>query len=152
MQLPKKHSITSNILITWMKIISEYHYNKFRPLLNSSWNFFYRKFNFTWSKYFLNFSKWYFSGASDFEEAISATKFGKFNLLLILIAIPSGWSSIFETTTMSYVFPAAQCDLGLSLDDKGLLNAVTYIGKLYLQMFSFLFCSFLIFVWIQQFS
>ncbi|XP_044761381.1 synaptic vesicle glycoprotein 2B-like isoform X2 [Coccinella septempunctata] len=70
------------------------------------------------------------SGASDFEEAISATKFGKFNLLLILIAIPSGWSSIFETTTMSYVFPAAQCDLNLSLGDKGLLNAVTYIGMI----------------------
>ncbi|XP_045461406.1 synaptic vesicle glycoprotein 2B-like isoform X2 [Harmonia axyridis] len=69
-------------------------------------------------------------GAADFEEAISATKFGKFNLILILIAIPSGWSSIFETTTMSYVFPAAQCDLSLSLGDKGVLNAVTYIGMI----------------------
>lgn len=29
---------------------------------------------------------------------------------------------------MSYVFPAAQCDLDLSLQDKGLLNAATYIG------------------------
>jgi VNT family MFS transporter (synaptic vesicle glycoprotein 2) len=69
------------------------------------------------------------SEPADFETAISATKFGKYNLLLILIAIPAGWSSIFETTTMSYVFPAAQCDLDLSLDDKGLLNAVTYLGK-----------------------
>ncbi|XP_068910936.1 synaptic vesicle glycoprotein 2B-like isoform X2 [Tenebrio molitor] len=70
------------------------------------------------------------SEPADFETAISATKFGKYNLLLILIAIPAGWSSIFETTTMSYVFPAAQCDLDLSLDDKGLLNAVTYLGMI----------------------
>lgn len=30
---------------------------------------------------------------------------------------------------MSYVFPAAQCDLDLSLQDKGMLNAATYIGR-----------------------
>lgn len=29
---------------------------------------------------------------------------------------------------MSYVFPAAQCDLELSLQEKAMLNAVTYIG------------------------
>ncbi|RZC39043.1 Sugar tr and/or MFS 1 domain containing protein, partial [Asbolus verrucosus] len=70
------------------------------------------------------------SGPADFETAISATGFGKYNLFLILIAVPAGWSSIFETTTMSYVFPAAQCDLDLSLDDKGLLNAITYLGMI----------------------
>lgn len=31
---------------------------------------------------------------------------------------------------MSYVFPAAECDLNLSLSDKGLLNAVTYAGMI----------------------
>jgi hypothetical protein len=66
---------------------------------------------------------------ADFETAITATGFGRFNIILILISIPSGWSSIFETTTMSYVFPAAQCDLSLTLDNKGFLNAITYIGK-----------------------
>lgn len=65
-----------------------------------------------------------------FEEAISATKFGKFNIFLILSVVPACWTSIFETTTMSYVFPAAQCDLKLSLEDKGLLNAVTYAGTI----------------------
>ncbi|KAK9884936.1 hypothetical protein WA026_009172 [Henosepilachna vigintioctopunctata] len=68
------------------------------------------------------------TGGATFEEAISATKFGKFNWLLILVIIPSRWSPIFETTTMSYVFPAAQCDLDLTLDNKGLLNAITYAG------------------------
>ncbi|KAK9879262.1 hypothetical protein WA026_004112 [Henosepilachna vigintioctopunctata] len=63
-----------------------------------------------------------------FEEAIAATKFGKFNLILIFVSIPAGWASVAESTTMSYVFPAAQCDLDLSLEDKGLLNASIYVG------------------------
>ncbi|RZC36126.1 synaptic vesicle glycoprotein 2C [Asbolus verrucosus] len=67
---------------------------------------------------------------ASFETAITATGFGKFNIFLILISIPSGWSSIFETTTMSYVFPAAQCDLSLTLANKGFLNAITYIGMI----------------------
>ncbi|XP_044761382.1 synaptic vesicle glycoprotein 2B-like [Coccinella septempunctata] len=67
---------------------------------------------------------------ADFETAIAAAGFGKFNLLLILLALPMCCSTIFETTTMSYVFPAAQCDLNLSLEDKGLLNAVTYAGTI----------------------
>ncbi|RZB39871.1 Sugar tr and/or MFS 1 domain containing protein [Asbolus verrucosus] len=65
---------------------------------------------------------------ADFETAISATKFGKFNVILFLLSIPAGWTSMFETTTMSYVFPAAHCDLNLSLNDKGSLNAVTFLG------------------------
>ncbi|XP_063912388.1 synaptic vesicle glycoprotein 2B-like isoform X2 [Zophobas morio] len=68
--------------------------------------------------------------AADFETAITATGFGKFNIILILISVPTGWSSIFETTTMSYVFPAAQCDLSLTLANKGFLNAITYIGMI----------------------
>ncbi|XP_044761851.1 synaptic vesicle glycoprotein 2B-like isoform X2 [Coccinella septempunctata] len=68
--------------------------------------------------------------AATFEDAITATRFGKFNVILILISIPGRWSNLFETTTMSYVFPAAQCDLNLSLSDKGLLNAITYLGMM----------------------
>lgn len=66
---------------------------------------------------------------ADFETALSATGFGKFNLAILAIAIPSAWSSIFETTTMSYVFPAAQCDLELTMENKGQLNASAYLGK-----------------------
>lgn len=70
------------------------------------------------------------SDAATFEEAISATSFGKYNIMLILMAIPAGWASVFETTTMSYIFPAAQCDLNLSLSNKGSLNAITYLGMI----------------------
>lgn len=65
----------------------------------------------------------------DFEAALSATGFGKFNLAILAVAIPSAWASLFETTTMSYVFPAAQCDLQLTMENKGVLNGATYLGR-----------------------
>ncbi|KAJ3659516.1 hypothetical protein Zmor_011200 [Zophobas morio] len=67
---------------------------------------------------------------ADFETAISATKFGKFNILLFLLVIPAGCTFMLETTTMSYVFPAAHCDLDLSLNDRGFLNAITFTGMI----------------------
>ncbi|XP_068910938.1 synaptic vesicle glycoprotein 2B-like isoform X2 [Tenebrio molitor] len=68
--------------------------------------------------------------AAKFEMAISATQFGKFNYCLFLLSVPGAWTIVFEVTTMSYVFPAAQCDLDLSLHDKGLLNASAYFGMI----------------------
>ncbi|XP_076252222.1 synaptic vesicle glycoprotein 2B-like isoform X2 [Rhynchophorus ferrugineus] len=67
---------------------------------------------------------------ADFEKAIVAAGWGKFHIIVYLLSITSGWSSVFETTTMSYVFPAAECDLNLNLEHKGLLNAVTYMGMI----------------------
>ncbi|KAF7285170.1 hypothetical protein GWI33_011709 [Rhynchophorus ferrugineus] len=67
---------------------------------------------------------------ADFEKAIVAAGWGKFHIIVYLLSITCGWSSVFETTTMSYVFPAAECDLNLKLEHKGLLNAVTYIGMI----------------------
>lgn len=67
---------------------------------------------------------------SDFETAIASTGYGKFNFLLLLIAFPCCTSSVFETTSMSLILPSAECILNLSLVDKGILNAVTYAGKL----------------------
>ncbi|XP_018562409.1 synaptic vesicle glycoprotein 2B-like [Anoplophora glabripennis] len=65
---------------------------------------------------------------STFENAVTLTGFGKFNVILILVIIPGIWAPIFETTTMSYSFAAAHCDLKLSLEDKGYLNSITYLG------------------------
>ncbi|CAG9840030.1 unnamed protein product [Diabrotica balteata] len=67
---------------------------------------------------------------ADFERAISASGYGKFNIILYIISTAAGWSFVFETTTMSYVFPAAECDLQLTLNHKGWLNAVTYAGMI----------------------
>ncbi|KAJ8977734.1 hypothetical protein NQ317_019409 [Molorchus minor] len=65
-----------------------------------------------------------------FEKAVVATGFGKFNVLLILLTLPPSFSKLFETASMSYVLPIAQCDLNLSLSDKGMLNAITFAGMI----------------------
>jgi hypothetical protein len=70
---------------------------------------------------------------ADFETAISETGFGIFNFLLLLVTIPSILTTQFETSALSYVFPAAQCDLNLSLEDKGSVNAITYTGTYFLK-------------------
>lgn len=66
---------------------------------------------------------------AEFETAIAATKFGKFNILLLFATVPCSWSAVFDTGSMSYVFPAAQCDLNLTLANKGQLNACIFVGK-----------------------
>jgi hypothetical protein len=55
--------------------------------------------------------------------------YGKFNYMLNLVAISAVWSTVFETSTVSYILPSAECDLGLSNLDKGILNAMVYGGK-----------------------
>ncbi|CAH0554051.1 unnamed protein product [Brassicogethes aeneus] len=67
---------------------------------------------------------------ANFETAVSATGFGKFNIFLLLVAIPSAMSPVFESSTMSYVLPVAQCDLNLTLQDKGILNAMGFGGMI----------------------
>jgi hypothetical protein len=55
--------------------------------------------------------------------------YGKFNYMLNLVAIPAAWATVFDTSTMSYILPSAECDLNLSNLDKGTLNAMVYGGK-----------------------
>ncbi|XP_055709263.1 synaptic vesicle glycoprotein 2C-like [Phlebotomus papatasi] len=66
----------------------------------------------------------------DFETAISATGFGRFNYLLA--ALGSFWNSlsIIETTTFSFVLPVAQCDAHLNTNQMSLLNSVVYLGMI----------------------
>lgn len=70
------------------------------------------------------------NGPADYETAVSAAGFGKYNLMLLVITLPSAMSSIFASTAMSFIMLEAQCDLNLSLEDKGLLNAITYMGMI----------------------
>ncbi|XP_043866435.1 synaptic vesicle glycoprotein 2B isoform X1 [Drosophila mojavensis] len=67
---------------------------------------------------------------ADFETAIDAAGFGMFNILLLLVAIGAAMGTVYETSTMSYILPSAECDLHLTLIDKGILNAVTYAGMI----------------------
>lgn len=70
------------------------------------------------------------TGPVDFERAITNSGYGKFNYLLLLAVLPASFSSIFSSSAMSYVLPAAECDLGLSMFDKGLLNSMTFAGMI----------------------
>lgn len=69
---------------------------------------------------------------ADFEEAVAATGYGKFHYLLYLAVIPASWASGFDTSTTSMIIPAAECDLNLTLFQKGIVNAVVYGGQLLL--------------------
>ncbi|XP_018305677.1 uncharacterized protein [Mycetomoellerius zeteki] len=70
------------------------------------------------------------SGPADFERAIIATGYGKFNYLLLLAVLPASFSSIFSSSAMSYVLPSAECDLQLTMFDKGLLNSMAFAGSI----------------------
>ncbi|XP_011872585.1 PREDICTED: synaptic vesicle glycoprotein 2B-like isoform X2 [Vollenhovia emeryi] len=70
------------------------------------------------------------SGPADFERAIIAAGYGKFNYLLLLAVLPASFSSIFSSSAMSYVLPSAECDLELTMFDKGLLNSMAFAGMI----------------------
>ncbi|KAH8267625.1 hypothetical protein KR018_009315 [Drosophila ironensis] len=65
---------------------------------------------------------------ANFDKAIEAAGFGLFNLILLFVALPAQSAAIFESSSMSYILPVAECDLHLTLEDKGVLNAVAYAG------------------------
>ncbi|KAM3956181.1 synaptic vesicle glycoprotein 2C [Aphomia sociella] len=67
---------------------------------------------------------------ADFEVAIAATGYGKFNICLMLCTLPAFWSAVSVTSSVSYIFTRAQCDMQLSLLDMGTLNAITYGGMI----------------------
>nr|CAH7741921.1 unnamed protein product [Callosobruchus chinensis] len=63
-----------------------------------------------------------------FEEAVVETGFGKFNLLLLLVLFFPCLAQVLETVNISYVLPIAQCDLGISLEDKGIIISMVVSG------------------------
>ncbi|ALC46518.1 CG31272, partial [Drosophila busckii] len=67
---------------------------------------------------------------ADFDKAIVASGFGRFNLILLLMSVPATCANMFESTTMSYILPVAECDLHLTLTDKGVLNGCAYAGMI----------------------
>lgn len=72
------------------------------------------------------------SGATtSFEDAVKLTGYGKFNHLLMLVCGLAIMGAIMEMIDIGYVLPAAECDLQLSQQDKGVLGAITYIGIIF---------------------
>ncbi|XP_043654637.1 synaptic vesicle glycoprotein 2B isoform X3 [Drosophila teissieri] len=68
--------------------------------------------------------------AADFETAIAECGFGFFNLFILCSAVPCLTAMVFSASALSYVMPSAECDLDLSIVDKGMLHAVTYAGMI----------------------
>ncbi|XP_077296989.1 putative niacin/nicotinamide transporter NiaP [Arctopsyche grandis] len=63
-----------------------------------------------------------------FEYAMTMTGFGKFNILSGLFVGFLMLGMILETLGFSYVIPVCQCDLELTLTQKGWLAAIPFIG------------------------
>ncbi|KAL4711603.1 hypothetical protein ACJJTC_003620 [Scirpophaga incertulas] len=68
--------------------------------------------------------------AADFETAIAATGCGRFNVLLMLCTLPAFWSAVSVTSSVTYIFTRAHCDLNLSMVDMGTINGITYAGMM----------------------
>ncbi|XP_037938036.1 synaptic vesicle glycoprotein 2B-like isoform X2 [Teleopsis dalmanni] len=63
-----------------------------------------------------------------FTEALTLTKFGKFNYFLIFISGMVLANVLLETAAIGFILPIAQCDLQLTNQDKGILSAIGFAG------------------------
>ncbi|KAG5683064.1 hypothetical protein PVAND_012370 [Polypedilum vanderplanki] len=62
------------------------------------------------------------------EDAISETKFGKFNYFIIVLSGLILACGMIETNSINLVIPIASCELEMTNFHKGLLGSVGYIG------------------------
>ncbi|KAG5683062.1 hypothetical protein PVAND_012368 [Polypedilum vanderplanki] len=62
------------------------------------------------------------------EDAISETKFGKFNYFMIILSGLILACGMIETNSINLVIPIASCELEMTNFHKGLLGSVGYIG------------------------
>ncbi|XP_055709266.1 putative transporter svop-1 isoform X2 [Phlebotomus papatasi] len=69
--------------------------------------------------------------SKNFEEAILATKFGLFNIILLASCMIWFTASLIETTTSGVILPIAQCDLDLDPNRKGWLTSITFFGMIF---------------------
>ncbi|KAL7294930.1 hypothetical protein TKK_0011851 [Trichogramma kaykai] len=67
-------------------------------------------------------------GGADFEHAISVTGFGKFHYMLLAVSGLIYMDTAIGVTILSFVLPAAQCDLDMDSTKKGWLTAAPMLG------------------------
>ncbi|XP_066591986.1 synaptic vesicle glycoprotein 2B-like [Prorops nasuta] len=67
-------------------------------------------------------------GGADFEHAITVTGFGKFHYMLLTICGLIYMDTAIGVTILSFVLPAAQCDLEMDSTAKGWLTASPMLG------------------------
>ncbi|XP_067013217.2 synaptic vesicle glycoprotein 2B [Anabrus simplex] len=66
-----------------------------------------------------------------FEEALVKAGRGWFHLKLQLVCGICLMSTIVEMLSTGYVLPSAECDLGISTQLKGIVNAIAFLGMLF---------------------
>ncbi|GJQ73921.1 hypothetical protein Trydic_g18855 [Trypoxylus dichotomus] len=69
-----------------------------------------------------------YSGSYTFDEAISETGYGRFHYKVFAVCALCVLCVGFQNGLTSYVFSAAQCDLGFKSQDLGLLNVSFMLG------------------------
>jgi len=67
---------------------------------------------------------------TDFESALKIAGFGKFHYWLLFVCGWANASDAIEILCISFLLPAAQCDLQLTSEEKGWLSAILFIGML----------------------
>ncbi|XP_026672973.1 synaptic vesicle glycoprotein 2C-like isoform X2 [Ceratina calcarata] len=67
-------------------------------------------------------------GAADIERALTETGYGKFNVFLLVAALPVAWAGIFDTTTTAFFLASAECELDLTFIRKGVLVSIPFIA------------------------
>lgn len=65
------------------------------------------------------------------EEALVLCEFGRFHIRLLLAGLAAVYASTMVISTSSYILPNAECDLNMTIMQKGLLNAVPFLGILF---------------------
>lgn len=65
----------------------------------------------------------------EIDAALIACTFGRFHIKLLSTAFVGFLAGILASSTTAYLLPSAECDLEMNLLQKGLLNAMPYVGK-----------------------
>ncbi|OXU24136.1 hypothetical protein TSAR_005893 [Trichomalopsis sarcophagae] len=67
---------------------------------------------------------------SNCEEALAATGYGLFNVLLLLAALPIAWTCIIDTTSTAFIINSAECTFELTMFRRGIAVSAIYIGMI----------------------
>nr|CAD7439708.1 unnamed protein product [Timema bartmani] len=65
-----------------------------------------------------------------FEDAIALTGHGKFHHLLLVGCGLCFATFMFQSLSSAYLLPAAACDFQMTVQDKGLLSSMFYVGMI----------------------
>ncbi|XP_014206973.1 solute carrier family 22 member 5 [Copidosoma floridanum] len=65
---------------------------------------------------------------ADYDKAVAETGFGLFNILLLLAAVPVGWTCIIDTTSTAFIINSTECIFELTMLRRGIAFATIFIG------------------------